>query len=46
VIASSSFIYIAVSDLIPQMHRRPQWQESLKQMVLIGIGVAFVLVIS
>jgi zinc and cadmium transporter len=28
VIASSSFIYIAVSDLIPQMHRRPHWVES------------------
>ena len=42
VIASSSFIYIAVSDLIPQMHRRPHWQESLRQIVLIAIGVGIV----
>jgi zinc and cadmium transporter len=42
VLASSSFIYIAVSDLIPQMHRRPHWQESLRQIVLIAIGVGIV----
>lgn len=42
VIASSSFIYIAVSDLIPQMHRRPHWQESLRQIVLIAMGVGIV----
>ena len=42
VLASSSFIYIAVSDLIPQMHRRPHWQESLRQIVLIAMGVGIV----
>ncbi|MDF9788759.1 ZIP family metal transporter [Polynucleobacter sphagniphilus] len=46
VIASSSFIYIAVSDLIPQMHRRPHWAESLRQTVLIACGVGFVLLLS
>ena len=46
VIASSSFIYIAVSDLIPQMHRRPHWAESLRQMALIACGVGFVLLLS
>jgi len=46
VIASSSFIYIAVSDLIPQMHRRPHWAESLRQTVLIAFGVGFVILLS
>ena len=46
VIASSGFIYIAVSDLIPQMHRRSQWQESLRQIALIGCGVGLVVLLS
>ncbi|MBU3613657.1 ZIP family metal transporter [Polynucleobacter sp. Latsch14-2] len=46
VIASSSFIYIAVSDLIPQMHRRPHWVESLRQTVLIACGVGFVILLA
>ncbi len=46
VVASSSFIYIAVSDLIPQMHRRPHWLESLRQTVLIACGVGFVILLS
>jgi len=28
--------------LIPQMHRRPYWQESLRQIVLIAMGVGIV----
>ena len=46
VFASSSFIYIAVSDLMPQMHRRPHIGESIKQVVLISLGVAVVLSLS
>jgi zinc and cadmium transporter len=46
VIASSSFIYIAVSDLIPQMHRRPHWAESLRQTILIACGVGVVVLLS
>ena len=46
VIASSSFIYIAVSDLIPQMHRRANWIESLRQTLLIACGVGFVILLS
>ena len=46
VIASSSFIYIAVSDLITQMHRRPHWVESLRQTILIACGVGFVILLS
>ena len=46
VIASSGFIYIAVSDLIPQMHRRAHWQESLRQIALIAIGVGIVVLLT
>lgn len=42
VLASSSFIYIAVSDLMPQMQRRPSWRESAIQLVLILLGIALV----
>jgi zinc and cadmium transporter len=46
VIASSGFIYIAVSDLIPQMHRRSHWHESLRQITLIGCGVGLIVLLS
>ncbi|MCD6025602.1 MAG: family metal transporter [Solimicrobium sp.] len=43
VIASSGFIYIAVSDLMPQMQRRATWRETVMQLFLIGLGVLIVL---
>ena len=43
VFASSGFIYIAVSDLMPQMQRRATVKESVPQVLLIGLGVAIVL---
>jgi len=46
VFASSSFIYIAVSDLMPQMHKRPKLKESLEQIALILLGVLLVVAIS
>jgi zinc and cadmium transporter len=46
VFASSSFIYIAVSDLMPQMHKRPKLQESFEQIALILLGVLLVVSIS
>ncbi len=39
VIASSSFVYIAVSDLMPQMQRKPRWRESIIQVVLVATGI-------
>ncbi|MCC7006049.1 MAG: ZIP family metal transporter [Ottowia sp.] len=45
VLASSSFIYIAVSDLMPQMQRRATWGESCIQIFLIAAGVSVVLLI-
>ncbi|PQO91081.1 ZIP family metal transporter [Massilia phosphatilytica] len=43
VFASSGFIYIAVSDLMPQMQRRATVRESIPQVLLIGLGVVIVL---
>jgi zinc and cadmium transporter len=43
VFASSGFIYIAVSDLMPQMQRRATVRETIPQIVLIAVGIALVL---
>ena len=43
VFASSGFMYIAVSDLMPQMQRRATLRESVPQVLLIAAGVAIVL---
>jgi zinc and cadmium transporter len=42
VFASSGFIYIAVSDLMPQMQRRATLRETIPQVILIAIGVMLV----
>jgi len=39
VVASSSFIYVAVADLIPQMQRRLPWKETAQQVLWIGGGL-------
>ncbi len=39
VIAAASFIYIAVADLIPGLHKRTQLSAGLQQMLLISVGV-------
>ncbi|CAN5190755.1 ZIP family metal transporter [soil metagenome] len=46
VFASSGFIYIAVSDLMPQMQRRATLRETIPQVVLIGLGVGIVLLLT
>jgi zinc and cadmium transporter len=46
VLASSGFIYIAVSDLMPQMQRRSSWSESITQVLLVGLGVGIVLLLT
>jgi zinc and cadmium transporter len=43
VFASSGFIYIAVSDLMPQMQRRATVRETVPQVLLIALGVGIVL---
>jgi len=42
VFAASSFIYVAVADLIPGLHRRVDLRAGLEQVLFIGLGVAVV----
>ena len=44
-IAAASLLYVAVADLIPSLHRRPEPLETAKQMLLIGLGVASIAVV-
>jgi zinc and cadmium transporter len=41
-VAASSFIYIAVADLIPGLHKRVEFSATLKQVLLIGAGVGLI----
>jgi zinc and cadmium transporter len=41
-VAASSFIYIAVADLIPGLHKRLELHVTLQQIVLIASGVAII----
>ena len=43
VVASSSFIYVAVADLLPQLQQRLSWRETLSQVVWLGGGLGLVL---
>jgi zinc and cadmium transporter len=45
VAASSSFIYVAVADLIPQLQRRLPWRETALQLAWLGAGLALVVVV-
>jgi len=44
VLAASSFIYIAVADLIPGLHQRTHLRETLKQLGFITMGVIVIYV--
>jgi len=41
-VAASSFIYIAVADLIPTLHRRVEGKATAQQVVLIAFGVLLI----
>jgi len=38
-IAAASMIYVAVADLIPGLHKRPELLATLQQALLIGLGI-------
>jgi zinc and cadmium transporter len=44
-VAAASMLYVAVADLIPGLHRRPELSSTLHQTVLIGLGVASIWVV-
>ena len=39
-LAAASMLYVSVADLIPGLHKRPELQATLQQVVLITLGVA------
>ncbi|OGT21889.1 MAG: ZIP zinc transporter [Gammaproteobacteria bacterium RBG_16_57_12] len=41
-VAAASFIYVAVADLIPTLHKRTQLKATLQQVVLIIAGVSLI----
>ncbi len=42
VVASSSFIYVAVADLLPQLQQRLNWRETLTQVAWLSVGLLLV----
>ncbi|OZI73969.1 ZIP family metal transporter [Bordetella genomosp. 12] len=42
VVAASSFLYISVADLMPQMHERVTLSDAVPQLLLVGVGVAII----
>lgn len=41
-VAAASLLYVAVADLIPSLHRRPEPMETARQMLLIALGIAVI----
>jgi len=41
-LAAASFIYIAVADLIPTLHKKTDAKAAVQQMILIGAGVGLI----
>jgi zinc and cadmium transporter len=41
-LAAASMIYVAVADLIPGLHRRPELHATAQQVVLIALGVGLI----
>jgi len=39
-VVAASMIYVAVADLIPGLHRRPELRDTVSQATLIGLGIA------
>jgi len=46
VVASSSFVYVALADLIPQLQKRLRARETFAQIAWLAVGIALVTVVS
>ena len=46
IIAASSFVYVALADLIPQLQKRASLQETAAQIAWLGIGIGLVMAVS
>ncbi len=42
VVAASSFVYVAVADLIPQLQKRLSWRDTLLQIVWLALGLLMI----
>jgi zinc and cadmium transporter len=42
VVAASSFVYVAVADLIPQLQKRLSWRETLAQIFWLAAGLGMI----
>ncbi len=45
-LASAGFIYIALSDLIPQMQRHSTVRETIPQIALVSLGIAIIFILT
>jgi zinc and cadmium transporter len=45
-LAAASFLYVAMADLIPGLHRGRTDASSMRQILLIGVGIVSMLVLS
>jgi zinc and cadmium transporter len=45
-LAAGGFIYIAGSDLIPELHKEATPSKSLVQLISMGVGVGLMLLLS
>jgi zinc and cadmium transporter len=46
VVASSSFVYVALADLIPQLQKRLSARETASQILWLGVGMGMVVLVS
>lgn len=46
VVASSSFIYVALADLIPQLQKRLSFKQTVAQIAWLGVGILLVMWVS
>ncbi|MEP6589144.1 MAG: ZIP family metal transporter, partial [Polaromonas sp.] len=46
IIAASSFIYVALADLIPQLQKRASMQQTAAQIAWLAIGIGLVMLVS
>ena len=46
VVASSSFVYVALADLIPQLQKRLSARETAAQILWLGVGIGMVVLVS
>lgn len=44
-LAAASMIYVAVADLIPGLHKRTELKATVQQVLLIGLGIASIVVV-